>query len=120
MTEATMSNGLGLNPTQISAIAPAVDGRIRVQNLAVPSGPRHTYSKTSPQNRREIADTDNRAAAGGRDPQKGDHVVVGRVRIEPCEPGRLHIGFPQRRFFTIEAVQVANQRTKPAMGLVFE
>src|SRR5262245_58591698 len=120
MTEATMRNGLRLNPAEVSAIAATVNGAIRVQDFPVPSRSRHADSKTSSQNRREITDTDDAATTGGREPEKGDHVVVGRVHIAPLEPWWLDIGLPQSRLFTVEMVQVADQRAQPAMRLVFE
>src|SRR3989442_8650657 len=111
---------LGHYRAGIADITTAIATGIAVENLAIKSGGRNTDAVSITHYRREIADADYPAAALRRDAHKRDNIVVHIVGVDEVEPGRLAIGFPQRRFLSIDAIQIAHQRLQSAMVLVFK
>src|ERR1700693_5320820 len=94
--------------TCVALIAPAVEGRITIENFVIDAGRRNTDAIAGAHDGREITNADQFAAAGRCDPHEGDYVLIRVVRIDPLETRGLMIRFPQRGLGAIDAIEIAN------------
>src|SRR5260370_3549662 len=78
----------------VADVRPAVRGRIRVEDFAVPPGTRHPDPQSGARHRREIADAYDAAAAGGRYPHEYDQVARCVFGFNPAGTGKIGVSLP--------------------------
>src|ERR1700678_622664 len=119
MRESMPRNGRRGDYTCVALIAAAVETRVAVENFAIEPGRWNAHAIAGAHDRRKVTHANQLAAAGGRNPHEGDHVLVRIVGVDPLESRGLMIGFPQRGLGAVDAIEVADQILYAAMvGLV--
>ncbi len=113
-------NCLSRYATQISQPAAAIDRGVAIQCfLPIPSL-RHADTILQPWNRRKIADHDDTLLRRPAMAQQANDTGIDILAVNPFEPARIEVKLVERRFCTIETVEVGDPLLQALMGWVLE
>src|SRR5579871_6719723 len=107
------------HPATIAEVAAAVNGSVRVEQLAISAARRHADAIGEPRHRGEVADGNHRGGVAPATAIPGKHAVGVVIDDEPAEALTVVIEPVQRRLVAVETVQVGDQLLHaPVQGLL--
>jgi hypothetical protein len=101
--------------SDVAAIRPAVDGRIRVQDFAPASRARKPDPVVVVRSRREVGDDGDRACPVAAEAKPREDRICAVRDLDPSKPRCLAIALVQRALASIQPVAVADDRLHAAV-----
>ena len=105
----------GVDASAVPDIAAAIGTRIGIDQLSILPGFGNPDAIAVTGNRRQVAYAQDGGVSGRRLSQIHDHGIVGIVEVDPLKPAPIEVRFVQRRFRSVEMIQVANQALQAAV-----